>query len=83
MWFNLITNCNMYAEGIIEIICEEHLAYFLEYIQPTRMFPHIPLNFPRMMLTFRYNLFSIFCVSEDSHGMENQILQVITIYCKS
>lgn len=25
MWFNLIVNSNMYAEGIIDTICEEHL----------------------------------------------------------
>ena len=73
----------MYAEGIIETICEEHLAHFLEYIQASVMFPHIPLNSPWMLLTFMYNLSSIFRVSEDSHGMENQILQVIIIHSKS
>lgn len=83
MWFNLITNSNMYAEGIIEIICEEHLAQFLESSQASVMFCHIPLNSPWMLLTFTYNLFSIFCVSEDSHGMENQILRVIIIHSKS
>lgn len=28
MWFNLITNSNMYGEGIIEITYKEHLAHF-------------------------------------------------------
>lgn len=82
MWFKLITNSNMYAEGIIEIIREEHPTHFLEYIQASVMFPHIPLNSPWMLLTFAYNLFSIFCVCEDSHGMGNQIRQVITIHSK-
>lgn len=72
----------MYAEGIIEIIREEHPTHFLEYIQASVMFPHIPLNSPWMLLTFTYNLFSIFCVCEDSHGMGNQIRQVITIHSK-
>lgn len=72
----------MYAEGIIEIICEEHPTHFLEYIQASVMFSHIPLNSPWMLLTFTYNLFSIFCVREDSLGMGNQIRQVIIIHSK-
>lgn len=45
MWFHLKTNSNMYAKGIIEIICGEHLAHFLEYIQTTIMFSHISPQF--------------------------------------
>lgn len=80
MWLNLITNSNMYAEGIIEIVCEENTTHFLEYFQASVMFSHIPLNSPWMLLTFTYNLFSIFCVREDSHGMGNQIWQEIIIH---
>lgn len=45
MWLNLKTNSNMYAEGIIEIICEEHQEHFLEYIQTAIMFSHISPQF--------------------------------------
>lgn len=61
----------MYAEGITET-CEENLAHFLEYIQAKIMFSHISLYSPWRMLTFTHNLFSIFCVSEDSRGTETK-----------
>lgn len=45
MQFHLKMNSNMYAKGIIEIICEEYLVHFLEYIQTTIMFSHISPQF--------------------------------------